>query len=59
MSLTVDQIIAKFPHKAFPVIKGETDYQIIHNMWTLICGNNSTLTTTLVGGNHRHIMIVI
>ena len=59
MALTVDQIIANFPHKAFPVIKGETDYQIIHHMWTLICGNNSTLTTTLGGDNHRHIMIVI
>ena len=57
MALTVDQIIAKFSHKVFPVIKVETNYQSIHNIWTLLYGNDSTLTTKLGGGNRGHIRI--
>ena len=33
MALTVEQIVAKIPHKSFPVIELEPDYNIIHDMW--------------------------
>ena len=54
MALTVDQIAAKFPHKVFPMIEGEPNYQRNHEMWNLLYGNASTLKTTLDGGKHGH-----
>ena len=59
MALSIDQIIEKFNYKSFPVIDSKPDYQSIHNMWTLLYGNNSTLTNNMVEGNHRHIVIVM
>ena len=57
MVLYIDQTVAKFPHKAFPVIDEKQDYQSIHNICTLLYGNSSTLTMMLGGGNHNHIGI--
>ena len=59
MALSVDQIIAKFLHKSFPVIDGEPYYHITHEMWNLIYVNAPTLTTIMGGGNHGHIGIVM
>ena len=59
MALTMDQFTAKFPHKVFHIIKGETDYQSIHIMRTLLYGNASTLSTTMRGGNHSHIRFIM
>ena len=59
MSLMVDQITVKFPHKVFLIIEVEPDYHITHNMLTLLYVKVSTLSTTLGGGNHGHIGVVI
>ena len=59
MALTVDQIIAKFPHNNFPMVEGEPDYQIIRDVWTLPYGNASALSTALGGGNHGHTGLVM
>ena len=55
----MDQITTKFPHKVFPIIQGEPNYHRIHDMWNLLYGNAPTLSTTLGGGNHRNIRIVM
>ena len=55
----MDQITVKFPHKVFPILEGEPDYQIIHDMWDLLYGNAYTIPTTLRGGYHRHIRLVM
>ena len=57
--LSFDQIIAKFPHKAFPMIEGEPDYHIIHNMWAVVYVNASTLINTMGGGNHGYVGIIM
>ena len=59
MALSVDQIIAKFLQKSFPVIDGEPDYQINNDMWTLIYDNTSNLTTNLGRGNQGHIRLIM
>ena len=59
MSLSVDQITAKLPRKCFLVIKEESNYQIIHYMWTLLYGNTSIITTKLGEVNHGHIRFVM
>ena len=59
MSLMVDQITVKFPHKVLLIIEVEPDYHITHNMLTLLYVKVSTLSTTLGGGNHGHIGVVI
>ena len=59
MALSSDQIVAKFPHKAFHAIKVEPDYQRIHDVWNLLYVNSPILTTTLGGGNHGNIMIIM
>ena len=58
MALSVDQIFAKFLHKAFPVMDSKQDHQRIHGMQTLLYGNTSILTTMLGGGNHSNIRLV-
>ena len=40
------------------MIKGDTNYHIIHDMWNFLYGNTHNLTTTLRKGNHGHIRIV-
>ena len=57
MAFSIYQIIANFPHKAFPVVDVEPDYQIIHDMCTLLYINFTPLTTDLGGGNNVHIRI--
>ena len=57
LSLTVDQIAARFPHKVFTIIKLEPDYQSIHYICTLLYSDASTFSTTMVGDNHGHIHI--
>ena len=59
MALTVDQITAEFPFKFFTIIKVEADCQSIHDICTLLYSNASTFLTTLVGGNHKHISLVM
>ena len=59
MVISFDQIVTKFPHKAFSVIYSKPDYQIIHDMWTLFYDKASTITNMINGGNNGHIGIVM
>ena len=59
MSLTVDQIIMKVTHKVFPITNGESYYQRIHDMWSLLYGNAFTISAKIGGGNHGHVRIVM
>jgi hypothetical protein len=59
MSLSVESIIAKFPIKTLSVITGEPDYEIINNMIQDLYSNAASLPTTLGGGQHGHIGLVM
>jgi hypothetical protein len=59
MSLTIDDIITKFPNKRLPIIDGEPDYTSINTMVQLLYSNAATLTTAPGGGHHGHIGIIM
>ena len=59
MSLSINQTNVKFLHKSLSVIKGEPDYQIFHDRQNLIYSNASDLVTTMGGGKHSHIVVVV
>ena len=59
MALTVDKIVAKFPVKALPRISGEPNYESINDMVQSLYANAASLSTTLGGGNHGHIGLVM
>ena len=59
MSLLVESIIAKFPIKSLPVITGNPNYALINNMMQDLYTNAASLPTTLGGGQHGHIGIVV
>jgi hypothetical protein len=59
MVLSVDDIIAKFPNKTIPTIHGEPDYAAISNIVQLMYGNAASLPTTLGGGQHGHVGLIM
>ena len=59
MVLLVDDVVAKFPMKTMPKIDGEPDYGNINTMMQLLYGNTTSLPTTLGGGQHGHISIIM
>ena len=59
MGLSVDDIIAKFPMKNLPIISGEPDYDSINTMVQFLYGNAASLPTTLGGGQHGHIGLIM
>lgn len=59
MALTVDKIIAKFPVKSVPHIEGEPNYESISDMVQILYANAASLPTTLGGGQHGHIGLVM
>jgi uncharacterized protein (DUF433 family) len=59
MGLSVDDIVAKFPTKTIPTISGEPDYASINNMVQLMYGNAASLPTTLGGGQHGHVGLIM
>ena len=59
MSLTVENIVAKFPVKTLPQIHGEPDYESIKAIQDILYGNAASLPTTLGGGNHGHIGLIM
>jgi hypothetical protein len=58
-ALTVDAIVAKFPNKTLPKIEGEPNYESINEMVQQLYGNAATLATTLGGGAHGHVGIIM
>ena len=59
MVLSVDDVTAKFPVKTIPIIQGEPDYTTINNMVQLLYGNAASLPTSLGGGHHGHIGLIM
>ena len=59
MGLSVDDIVAKFPMKQIPIITGEPDYASINDMVQNLYGNAASLPTTIGGGAHGHIGLLM
>ena len=59
MVFSVDDVVSKFPMKTMPEINGEPDYGNTNTMMQLLYGNTALLPTTLGGGQHEHIGIIM
>jgi hypothetical protein len=59
MGLSVDDIVAKFPTKTIPTTTGEPNYASISNMVQTLYGNAASLPTTLGGGQHGHVGLIM
>jgi hypothetical protein len=59
MGLLVNDIIAKFPLKNIPGSTGEPDDETINNMFQKLYGNAASLPTTIGGGAHDHISLLM
>ena len=59
MSLSVDDIVGKFPHKKLPVIQGEPTYATINDVMQIMYANAAAVPTSLGGGKHGHIGLVM
>ena len=59
MVRSVDDGFAKFPRETMPKINWEPDYGNINTMMQLLYGNAALLPTTLGGGQHVHIGIIM
>ena len=59
MALSIDDITAKFPVKVLPRIEGEPNYDSIQEMVQMLYGNASSIPTTLGGGAHGHLGLVM
>ena len=58
-SQSVDDIVSKFPIKTLPRIDGEPTYESINNIMKILYANEATLPTTMGGGTHGHIGIIM
>ena len=56
---SVHDIVAKFPTKILPPIPGNPDYEFISKLNQLMYGNTATLPTTLSGGAHGHVGLIV
>ena len=56
---SIDNIVAKFPTKILPPIPGEPDYDCISQLDKIMYGNAATLPTTLGGGAHGHVGLIM
>ena len=58
-SQSVEEIISKFTVKHLPKIDGEPTYESINQWMQLLYANAATLPTTLGGGRHGHIGMIM
>ena len=56
---TIEEIISKFTVKHLPKIDGEPTYESINQWMQLLYANTATLPTTLGGGRHGHIGMIM
>lgn len=59
MALSTEDILAKFPTKNLPRIEGEPNYQSINECLQALYGNAALIPTTLGGGAHGHIGLIM
>ena len=56
---SVDDIVAKFPTKILTLIPSDPYYECISQLNQLMYGNAATLPTTLGGGVHGHVVLIM
>ena len=59
MGTKVENIISNIPIKVLPKIIGEWDYGAINNMVQYLYRYAETIMTTLRGGKHRQICLIM
>ena len=55
----IDEVVAKFVIKTLPTISGETEYEYLNEMIQALYANAATVPTTLSGGKHDHVELII
>ena len=56
---SVDDIVSKFPVKTLPKLDGEPTYENINSLMQMLYANAATLTSTMGGGKHGHIGLIM
>eukprot|EP00957_Ditylum_brightwellii_P087177 6635143-Ditylum_brightwellii.AAC.1 len=56
---STEEVRSKFLHKTLPQCNGETNYDYIHEVMMALYANAVAVTTTLGGGAHGHIGLVM
>ena len=59
MALSVDDIKAKFPTKALPVVVGKPTYENIRVLTEALYGNAASLHAYTGGGKHGHVGLIM
>ena len=54
-----EEVLAKFPHKQLPRCDGEPNYEAIHEIMMAMYANAGAIPTTLGGGAHGHIRLIM
>jgi hypothetical protein len=57
--VTVEDVIASFPHPILPTVQGEPDYQTIHDIRKLLQANARAIDTHLGGGSLGHLGLIV
>ena len=58
-TLTVEEILAKFPIKSLPPIQSEPSYDNINELIQLLYANAASVATSYGGSNHGHIGLIM
>eukprot|EP00957_Ditylum_brightwellii_P071432 5430344-Ditylum_brightwellii.AAC.1 len=59
MTLSTDNMLARFVYKTLPIINGQPTYADINKMSKILYVNAAKVATTLGGGNKGHIGLVM
>jgi hypothetical protein len=57
--VTVETVMASFPHPVLPTFQGELDYQTIHAIRKFLQANSQAIETHLGGGTMGHLGLII
>eukprot|EP00957_Ditylum_brightwellii_P141656 10791789-Ditylum_brightwellii.AAC.1 len=56
---SLEEVQSKFPYKALPRCNGEPNNEYIHDVMMALYANAAVVPTTLGGGAHGHIGLVM
>ena len=56
---TIENIIDSFPNPTIPIIEGEPTYETIKRAEKLLVENAASTHSTLGGGNHRFLGLIL
>eukprot|EP00957_Ditylum_brightwellii_P029656 2241103-Ditylum_brightwellii.AAC.1 len=59
MTLSTDDVLAKFVYKTLPIIDGQPPYGDINKMSKMLYANAAKVPATLGGGNKGHIELIM